>query len=275
MNNRVVVHGFDLLKAGNGDGRVIPIRMVANRMQRDRQGQTIDPAAFDAETVNRFINIGIIDWHHLSVLGETPEERAKSIIGKPTKFQWENDLPTVYGNLTAGNPIVRDAITPHLEADQPVLACSIGGKALLTKAEGGNGERIYKIYWDHLAIAGAPYVISSGSDVRMAKADRIFNYGNFGDLSDDIGRGGALYKALSANDTTTDSAELSGYPAVEGTARDRKTLEKIMAGWNSGEINDTEKGVRHYLKSILGWPATEIDNYMNGYFTKEIKRRTK
>jgi len=72
------------------------VRMVANSLKKDKENDVIMPQAFNQETVDYFLKNGIIDWNHTSVIGETIEERARAILGKPEKFEWVDSKPVVY-----------------------------------------------------------------------------------------------------------------------------------------------------------------------------------
>lgn len=156
------------------------VRMVANSLKKDKENDVIMPQAFNQETVDYFLKNGIIDWNHTSVIGETIEERARAILGKPEKFEWVDSKPVVYGYLTKTHPIVRESILPHLEADQKVFGASIGGfikksKVIYDKETNENKRLIYSIEWNHIAIAPLPFTISSETYVELVKSKTYNN----------------------------------------------------------------------------------------------------
>ena len=257
---RVIIQNFDLCKAEGRDdkgGTVLPVRMVANTLKQDRHGEEIVPEAFDSNTVKFFLEHGVIDWHHQSILGEEPEDRARAIIGMPT-----------------------ESIQPHLEADQRIFSASVGGKSLqieevLTKAGDPPKKRITKIHWNHLAIAGAPYVISPGSAVTLAKAEQE-EYAVFGSWNDFTTGEFTLTKALEAG-SGTDAASIQGFNAVQHgpgalyTPQQVLTLNHLLTSIKEGQTAATEKGVRHYLINALGYERDMADHYIRNEFKNFMK----
>lgn len=279
---RVELGNWQLEKASNKKetSSTIPVRMIANRLELDKQNQEILPQAFNKATVDNFIKYGIIDWHHQSVTGRTAQDRAAAIIGKPTDFEWENNLPIVFGNLTKAHPIVSQSILPHLEADQPVFAASVGGsikkaKTSIDMATQKTKEHIMAIDWDHIAIAASPYVISAGSDVSMVKAmiqkgviqDEVCM--RFADLdSFETEYDVCFNKALTVG-AGTNSANLTGVDAVrtqslEGANKkyDYTGLVKaICDGLKNNSIGGSANGVMNFLKAN-GMPDEMIHDFM-------------
>lgn len=231
----VTVGNFKLLKAEEGESdKTIRVKIIANNLTLDTKDEQILPEAFDEGTVKEFLDIGIIDWHHQSILGKSSKERAAAIIGKPIAFQWENGLPVVVADLPKSHPIVKNSIIPNLEAGLPVFAASVGGKTKevapsFDHSTGRMKNNISKIFWNHLAITGAPYVINTapGTQVSLVKAafsgeeERTEELAvHFRDISyltaqaDILNRETELRKALEAG-TETDSAEKTGMDALQ------------------------------------------------------------
>lgn len=288
----VEIGSFTLEKAKNAkeNDKVVPIRMVANRLEVDKDGQEILPQAFNKATVGKFLEHGVIDWHHQSVTAKTPQERAAAILGRPYDFQWEaplnkadgRKLPTVYANLTKSHPIVRDSILPHLEADNQVFAASVGGSVRKARqvqdpATQRNKEQILEIEWEHLAIAGAPYVISAGSEIAMVKAygsesrEVLIRYSDmtaFEEQHDLLFRGNEIYKALQAG-AGTDVAQHTGLDALrvqslEGSPAKltySQMTEKIIKGLMDSSIGSSEKGVKVFLRAN-GMSEDEANEFM-------------
>lgn len=274
---RILIHNFTLNKADRDDrgGSVLPVKIIANTLKEDRQKQEILPEAFDNETVEFFLDHGIIDWHHQSIMGETSEARAGAVIGKPNEFLWEAGKPVVFGDLTANHPIVKNSIRPNLEAGQNVFGASVGGKILETEKvlnkAGEPKENIKKIWWNHLAITAAPYVIAPGSAVTLAKAgnedyliyDSWNNFKN-GEYT--------LQKAMEAG-SETDIANIQGFNAVQFTPgsvqyspKQVLTMSKLLTALKDGKCAGNEKGVRHYLINELGFGQDEAQKYLENDF---------
>lgn len=271
--------------------KVVPIRMIANRLKVDRENQEILPQAFNKATVNKFLKNGIIDWHHQSVAGKTPENRAKAIIGQPTDFAWEKEdganLPVVYGNLTKNHPIVRDSILPHLEAQLDVFGASIGGNIKKAKkvhdpVQDTSKDQISEIYWDHIAIAGRPYVISNGSKVSLCKAvlpgsdqlaeTEVFQFADVTAFEDDHElisiTGDELRKALTVG-AGTDIATLTGADALRYQTKQvdsySNLVSKLIKGMDEDSVAKSDNGVQLYLKS------EGLDNKARNSFMKKFR----
>jgi hypothetical protein len=259
------IANWKIEKAGtSNDDSVVPVRLVANKLDVDKENQEIIPAAFNKATVDSFLSEGIIDWHHQSVIGKNPEDRARAILGKPTGFKWEDGLPAVYANLTKSHPIVRDSILPHLEAGQPVFGASVGGNVKKAKNVWDSDksrlkEQISEIKWDHLAIAARPYVISEGTEVSMVKAygasseDIYLKYsdiGTFGTQYELIKKGSELHKALTVG-AGTDSATLTGVDAlrIQSLEGNDALLNKLLLALKDNTIEANRGGVEMFLRA--------------------------
>ena len=282
---RVQIGNWKLEKAQgyNANSPIVPIRLVANRLSPDKVNERILPQAFNKPTVDYFLKCGLIDWHHESVMGITNEARSGAILGRPTGFQWEGGLPVVYGNLTKANQIVRENILPHLEAEQPVFAASVGGnvrKARLSPdtVSGKQVKDILEIEWDHIAIAGAPYVMSPGSEVSLVKAGMfseaehrvvqtdVLNYADLSfmerDFTDFETGGGALFKTLSAGVNTTSIGNPSGFDAMQrqsiegGRNSNSSAVETILRRLVDGTIQADTSAVEAYLED-MGYQGKE------------------
>ncbi len=271
--------------------KVIPIRMIANRLKIDKENQEILPQAFNKATVKSFLKHGIIDWHHQSVAGKTPEIRAKAIIGKPIDFAWEKEdgvnLPVVYGNLTKSHPIVKDSILPHLDAGQDVFGASVGGN--IKKADRIHDpikdrikEQISAINWDHIAIAGSPYVISQGSRVSLCKAampgtevlsdTEMFQFADITAFEDDYellhASGDQFRKALQVG-AGTDIATYTGADALRTQSKTDKytnLVNRVIAGMRGNSIGKSNKGLQVYLKAE-GLNDNAIKSFMKKWTT--------
>ena len=154
------------------DNKLVTVDIIANHLTEDADGETVLKEAFNPETVKQFLDIGVIEyWHESRNPQLSKEEKNKALIGKPIAFRWENGKPVVTATLTKDHPIVRDML-PHLEADNPVYAASIGGSKMVFEVQDGQGvihNVIPKIKWDHLALAPCNRVVNRepGVNVRM------------------------------------------------------------------------------------------------------------
>jgi len=264
------IGGWGLQKAGEASGNTVPIRLIANKLSLDKQNEEILPQAFNKATVQRFLEHGIIDWHHKSVFGKNSLEKAQAILGHPTNFQWEKGLPVVYADLTRNHPIVQTAILPHLEADQPVFAASVGGSIIKAQVVHDPRTRqavkrqVLEIDWNHLAIAAAPYVISPGSMVSMVKAETGEEFARYSDL-------GAFCKAFEMG-AGTDIAAYTGAGAIRGQSleggmpvvlNDDGLIEEIVMAISSGEIVPTREGVADFLLVRKGLTRAETEVFLS------------
>lgn len=292
----VTIGNWALSKADRAESdKLLPVRIVANRLRPDREGEEILPEAFNKATIESFVSDGILDWHHQSVLGKTPEERAAAIIGRPTDFAWEDGLPVVYGALTKAHPIVDQYIRPHLESNNRVFGGSVGGSIRKARNVWDEVRKAMKrvisaINWDHLAIAARSYVVSPGSEVTLVKALLV---------EDDIGSalhlGFADVQSFARNlervfetDPTvlkaleigagTDIATLTGADAlraqtisVDEKKRKKKKAEALAENIVKAIADETIAASPEGLKLLLksdGFTESEAENFVEGFFAK-------
>lgn len=203
------------------DDKLVKVDIIANHLTEDSDGEIVLREAFSDEAVAQFLSIGQIDvWHESKNPAITKEEKMKAVIGKPIGFRWENGKPVVTAQLTKSHPIVQTMI-PHLEAENPVYAASIGGKKMVMQVKDSDGREkriIPKISWDHLAIAPCNSVINRepGVNVRLlAKANDII--AEFNDVSsfnmmsaNIVAREQELRKALEAPQSVGDMYDSPG-----------------------------------------------------------------
>lgn len=298
FNNILAIGNWELSKADKlrETDELFPVEMLANRLRVDRENEELTKAAFDKDTCAYFVNHGIIDWHHQSVLGTTMQERAAAILGAPTDFEWRKGLPWVVGNLTKAHPINRDFVIPHLKAGNNVYGGSVGGSKLKAvqvydPALGRNKTQVNKIHWNHIAIAGRPYVMSPGSEVRMVKAVRPGDpeaeptsslFIEFSDLSSfetDFDR--TLAKALEIG-AGTDSAQLQSLDAsrmqsLEGAddetkkkkrkERAEKLVKTIIRTFNARIVKPSPEGLKLILKAG-GFSDVDAEDFADEFIAK-------
>jgi len=279
----VQIANWRIEKAADGKdtAKTIAVRMVANKLDLDKENQEILPKAFNKSTISTFLSEGIIDWHHQSVMGKTNEDRANAILGKPYDFKWEDKLPVVYAHLTKNHPIVKNSILPHLEADQAVFGASVGGsvkKADRVWDESGQGmkEQISAIHWDHLAVCGRPYAISGGTEVSMVKAmgkpNVLLNYSDIGTFETEYyltDKESELMKALEIG-AGTDSATLVGADALRIQTKQKKDenvlIKNLLEALKDNTIGPNKRGVKLFLRAE-GYSENEADRKTNGLVT--------
>jgi hypothetical protein len=167
------VNGLEISNLNKGsDSSVVTVDIVANHLTEDTDGEIVLKQAFNKDTVNKFLDIGVVEfWHESKNPLLTKEDKNKYLIGHPKSFRWEKGKPVVTAALTKSHPIVQEML-PHLEANQPVYAGSVGGKKMVLEVTGADGKKhkaIPRIDWDHLAIAPKNSVINRepGLDVRI------------------------------------------------------------------------------------------------------------
>lgn len=261
-------------KGGVDNDKVIGVRMVANKLDLDKENQEILPQAFSKATIDTFLEDGVIDWHHQSVMGKNSDDRAHAIIGKPTRFEWEDKLPVVYANLTKGHSIVKNSILPHLEANQPVFGASVGGSVKKAKSVwdseiNGLKDQISEIHWDHLAVCARPYAVSGGTEVSMIKAlgaeGILINYSDIGAFEQNYHlteRETELRKALEVG-SGTDIAQLTGVDALRIQTKKKKDdnvlINKLLLALKDGIIGANKNGVKLFLRAE-GFSKEEADS---------------
>lgn len=265
------------------DDLTITVKMIANRLEVDKENQQILKQAFNKATVNNFLKYGIVDWHHKSVTGKNAQERSSAIIGRPVDFKWEEGLPVVYAKLTKAHPIVKNAILPHLEANQSVFAASVGGN--IKKAQNVMNpklsqitEQVLEFDWEHIAIAGSPYVISSGSSVSLVKAadstisEPCIDFSDITAFERDLDlclKGDEIRKALEMG-SNTNSAELVGADALRMQSNQKSSLNyksllhDVGMGLKTDMIGGSEKAVKYYLKA-RGLSDTDVTAFMTKF----------
>ena len=270
------VNGLQIsnLRKSQEDDGIITVDIIANHLTEDSDGEIVLKEAFNDEAVKQFLDIGVLEyWHETKNPHLTKEEKNKYLLGKPVAFRWENGKPVVTANLTKSHPIVSEMI-PHLEANQPVYAASIGGRKMVLETTDSSGRKhkiIPKILWDHLAIAPANSVINreSGMNVRLLrKANDIMcefdNFNIFSKNNNIIEKEEDLRKALQA------PASVSDMYSTPGGVITKQSLEKTPVS-----LTFTEEDGIDLIDTILEIKNKKIPTskkeYMD-YFEKKQKK---
>jgi len=216
------INGFEISNLQKANDKTITVDIIANHLTEDEDSETILKEAFDKDTVQNFLDIGVIEyWHESRNPNLSKEEKNKYLIGKPKSFKWQDGKPVVTASLTKSHPIVMDML-PHLEAGQPVYAGSVGGAKMVLEAldaEGAKHRIIPKIKWDHLAIAPSPYVINRAGGVNV----RLLNKA----------------KELMCEFDNVDSFIINGQKIVESETELRKAL---LAPGSVADLSGTSGG---------------------------------
>ena len=187
MNYFIQDFNIEINKGESETKQRIPIRIEASSETLDRDNDIILKSAYDKDTIDDFLGVGIIDYDHKSILGKSEEEKAKAIIGEPTKFAMEKsrksdlEVPVIYGDLYKENPFVTDSILPALKAESTRWGASIGGSIIKAenKSDGDKKFReISKIKLNHCAITPTSKAINKFTSVSMIKSE----FGNFMDF---------------------------------------------------------------------------------------------
>ena len=273
------------------DSAVAVVDIIANHLTEDEDEETVLKEAFDDETVKNFLDVGVIEfWHETRNPNLSKADKNKNLLGKPTAVRWENGKPIVTAALTKNHPIVQEML-PHLEANQPVYAASIGGSKMVLEAMGKDGKKhkiIPKIRWDHLAIAPAPYVVNraGGVNVRLLqKANELLcefdDVNSFVRNREIIGKEEELRKAL---DAPASAAELYSTP---GGAATRQSTEKKLVSLTEDDgldLIDTIIGIKNkkiplikadYLKHFETLNKSEFGNKSFNLISKYFNLRSK
>lgn len=274
---RVEIGSWTLQKSKhtNDSNGIVPVSIIANKLNVDKVNDQIDESAFTKDVIDFFLREGIVDWQHESRTAPTSEERALAILGKPVDFEWYVEdgkrYPKVFANLTKKNPIVSNVILPHLEADQPVLGASVGGGILETiktynEVIQAIVRKILKIKWDHIAIAGRPYVMSDGSAVTLAKSiiinkesefstEEVVSFSNLLTFNN----AGRLSKSLEAGEG---SMEALGKESLE---KANKVANDYVMGLRDGSIPIGKESMRAFYKEN-GIPDGTLDLVVDGSY---------
>jgi len=246
------VNGLEISNLQKSSDDIVTVDIIANHLTADTDGEIILKEAFDDDTINDFLQNGIIDyWHESKSPNLTKEDKNKYLLGKPTAFRWENGKPVVTASLTKSHPIVKEML-PHLEANQPVYAASVGGSKMVLQAKDSTDQThriIPKIKWDHLAIAPAPYVINRapGMNVKLLQKanDLMIEFNSMGDFQDYIPQciqnEENLRKALLAPSSASDMYEEPG-----GTLT-KQSLEKTPVS-----LTLSEGDAMDFIDTIIG-----------------------
>ena len=260
------INGLSIQNLQKAKDKLITVDIIANHLSEDVDGETVLKEAFNAETVKQFLDIGVIEyWHESRNPLLSKEEKNKALIGKPIAFRWEGGKPIVTATLTREHHIVKDML-PHLEANNPVYAASIGGSKMVLEVQDAQGKIhnvIPKIKWDHLALAPCNCVVNRepGVNVRMLQKahDLMVEFDSMSSFTSSAPRYFAqeqeLRKALLAPGSVSDMYGTSGGVIT------RQSLEKSIV-----DLSFNEDEAMQLLDTIIRIKDNEIPLDKEGFF---------
>lgn len=268
------INGLQISNLQKANDKTVSVDIIANHLTEDTENETILKDAFNKDAVDEFLNIGVVEfWHESRNPLLTKKEKNENLIGKPTAFRWENGLPVVTANLTKSHPIV-EKMLPHLEANQPVYAASVGGSKMVLEVEDQNGAKkrvIPRIKWDHLAIAPANNVINRmpGMNVKLLKKanDVMCEFDNMDSFKENgsiVEKEEELKKALEAPGSVSDVYEEPGGVIT------KQSIEKKPV---SLTLNEDESFM--LMDAIIGVKNKTIPANKGGYLDYHNKKGKK
>ena len=272
---RVLVNGLEISNLQKAeDDKLINVDIVANHLTEDSEGETVLKEAFSEDAVNEFLNIGCVEfWHDSRNSNLSKEEQNAAIMGKPIAFRWDNGKPVVTAQLTKSHPRVQEML-PHLEANQPVYAASIGGSKVVMEVKDPDGrvhKIIPKIKWDHLAIAPSHRVInrSGGMNVSLLRKanDILCEFDTVSSFNTNISHVSAneqeLKKAMTAPSSVADTSSTRG-GVITKQSLEGDDKKRFMTEDDGMDLIDTMIKIKE--KKI----STNKNNYMK-YFKEQNK----
>jgi len=215
------VYGLDIKPLQKANDKTVFVDIVANHLTEDEEGEIILKEAFDDPTMKKFIDVGVIEyWHESRNPRLTKEEKNQALMGKPVSYRWEGGKPIVTAELTKSHPRVQEML-PHLEANNPLYAASVGGSKMVLEVASPEGQKkrvIPQIKFDHLAIAPRNSVINRepGVNVKLLRKanDLCLEFDNMDTFISNapalMQKEEALHKALLAPESVSDLYESPG-----------------------------------------------------------------
>jgi hypothetical protein len=254
-----------LQKSGKESNGKIPIEIIPSEPTVDRVNDKIVLKAFE-EAREDFLDEGIIDYDHKSVLGKTSLEKAQAIIGEPQDLfiDEKRKIPVCHAVLFKGNPYVDTVILPALNNESKIFGASVGGKILHKSLEFDHNTKkdinqIDKILLKHIAITPRQKAVHPGTSLKLLKSfgEEQFDLiaGNFDDFMKSFCDQDFL-KALLAG-SATDIANISGGQALQSQsleggvskAKIKNNLPLILETLRKG-TNKTSKDWMKYLVNM-------------------------
>lgn len=225
-----------MMKAGEESNGKIPVEIIPSIPTVDRVNDKITLKAFE-EAKEEFLDDGIIDFDHKSILGKNDLEKAQAAIGEPKDLfiDRKRKIPICHANLFKGNPFVDTAIVPALNNGSKIWGASVGGKILqksMQVDESSNREvnTISKITLKHIAITLRQKAVHPGTSIRLLKSfgdNDEFNLilSNFDDFMKSFSDKDFFMKTLTAG-ASTDISNISGGQALQNQSLEGNKVSK-------------------------------------------------
>jgi len=222
-----------LIKSGKESNGRIPIEIVPSQPSIDRVNDKIVLKAFE-DARDSFLDEGIIDYDHQSVLGKSKLEKAQAIIGEPEDLyiNLNKKIPICKAALFKGNVYVDTVIMPALENDGKVFGASVGGKVLRKSFETDPEtkkeiNKISKILLKHIAITPRQNAVHPETSVKLLKSfgeDFELILDNFDGFLKSFSDKDFLAKTLMAG-SATNISNMSGGQVIQ-----KQSLEGVNYG---------------------------------------------
>jgi len=271
------VYGLDIKPLQKANDKTVFVDIVANHLTEDEEGEIILKEAFDDPTMKKFIDVGVIEyWHESRNPRLTKEEKNQALMGKPVSYRWEGGKPIVTAELTKSHPRVQEML-PHLEANNPLYAASVGGSKMVLEVASPEGQKkrvIPQIKFDHLAIAPRNSVINRepGVNVKLLRKanDLCLEFDNMDTFISNapalMQKEEALHKALLAPESVSDL-----YESPSGVIA-KQDLEKSVSKLTLNE-DETLLLIETLMRLNKNEIPTDKDQFLN-LFEKINKRST-
>jgi hypothetical protein len=249
-----------LKKSGKESNGRIPVEIIPSEPTVDRVNDKIILKAFE-EARDDFLDEGIIDYDHKSVLGKNDLEKAQAIIGEPEDLyiDKERKIPVCHAVLFKGNPYVDTVIMPVLNNGSKIFGASVGGKILHKSFEMDSETKrevnqISKILLKHIAITPRQKAVHPRTSLKLLKSfgeDDNLIMGNFDDFMKSIGDE-EMIKTLTAG-AATDIANISGGQALQIQSLEGSKVDKNKIKDSIPWILDGIRNQYHNNKTVRDW----------------------
>jgi hypothetical protein len=223
-----------MLKAGNEKDGKIPIEIIPSEPTVDRVNDKIILKAFE-DAREDFLDDGIIDYDHKSVLGKSELEKAQAIIGEPEDLfiDRKRKIPICHAFLFKGNPFVDTVILPAINNDSKIFGASVGGKVLLKSSEideTTNKEinTISKILLKHIAITPRFKAVHPNTSLKLLKSQNDEDYNLYSKNFDDFLKSfddNSLIKTLIAG-SATNISDISGGQSIQNQSLEGSVINR-------------------------------------------------
>jgi len=169
MENKFRFHlPLEFSKSKNKEGEeVMKIKGVASTMDKDTDGEVLDPNGFDTSYL---MDYGFLNWHHQT------KTDPNAIIGEPTKAEVKDNKFYIEGDLYPWSPLAKSIyeLAKNLKksGSKRKLGFSIEGKA--TERDMLNDKFVKKAKITGVAITPMPKNPASFLDVMKGETDGLY-----------------------------------------------------------------------------------------------------